>query len=349
MEQQQRNSGIDLLRMVSMLMVVVLHVLGQGGVLADLPQGTFRWALGWGLESACYCAVNCFGMVSGYVAHSRKLSLRRCVELWAQVAFSSAGITLLFKLLLPGSTSFRSVLAACFPVMRQQYWYFTAYFALQFFAPYLTILLESLSQTQIKQLLSAVLGVFCLLPLIAGRDLFFLKAGYSTLWLCLLFLIGGCLRFLGEERPSRPGRYFAGYLLCVLLTVLARLLPGFPRGGLFLSYTSPTVLGAALCLVLAFRSLSIRSPGALGWIARLSPLSFGVYLIHTHPSVWNLLLAGLFRGYALLPAPALLPVVLLTAAGIFLVCAGADALRARLFRAVLPPLFRAFSRRGVPV
>lgn len=33
---QQRNSGIDLLRMVSMFMVVVLHVLGQGGILAAL-------------------------------------------------------------------------------------------------------------------------------------------------------------------------------------------------------------------------------------------------------------------------------------------------------------------------
>ena len=33
---QQRNHGIDLLRMVSMFMVVVLHVLGQGGILAAL-------------------------------------------------------------------------------------------------------------------------------------------------------------------------------------------------------------------------------------------------------------------------------------------------------------------------
>ena len=47
---QQRNSGIDFLRMVSMFMVVVLHVLGQGGILAALPPHTPRWALGWVLE-----------------------------------------------------------------------------------------------------------------------------------------------------------------------------------------------------------------------------------------------------------------------------------------------------------
>ena len=30
---EERNYGIDLLRIVSMMMVVLLHVLGQGGIL----------------------------------------------------------------------------------------------------------------------------------------------------------------------------------------------------------------------------------------------------------------------------------------------------------------------------
>lgn len=32
-ETRARNYGIDLLRLISMLMIVVLHVLGQGGIL----------------------------------------------------------------------------------------------------------------------------------------------------------------------------------------------------------------------------------------------------------------------------------------------------------------------------
>ena len=315
-----------------MFMVVVLHVLGQGGILAALPPHTPRWALGWALESACYCAVDCFGRVSGYVAHSRRFSARRC-------------LALLFKLFLPGSTSFRSCLAACFPVSGQQYWYFTAYFALLFFAPFLTILLESLDRGQVKQLLAAVAGVFCLLPLAAGRDLFYLRAGYTTLWLCVLFLVGGCVRILEEGRSRAPGWYFGGYLLCVLLTAVTKGLTGrLPRAELFLSYTSPTVLGAALCLVLGFRALTIRSPRLLKGIARLAPLSFGVYLIHTHPSVWNLLLAGRFRAFAALPPLGMLALVLLTAAAVFLAGSGVDFLRQRLFEVVLPPLFRAFAR-----
>ena len=37
-----RNYGIDALRLVSMYLVVILHVLGQGGVLANSHSGGGR-------------------------------------------------------------------------------------------------------------------------------------------------------------------------------------------------------------------------------------------------------------------------------------------------------------------
>ena len=64
---EQRNRGIDLLRMTAMWMVVILHILNKGGVLAaaaplSAGQGTARL-----LETAAYCAVNCFALITGYV------------------------------------------------------------------------------------------------------------------------------------------------------------------------------------------------------------------------------------------------------------------------------------------
>ena len=66
--ERSRNLGVDLLRSLSMLMVVVLHVLGQGGILAALEAAPARggsFALCWLLELACSCAVDCFGLISG--------------------------------------------------------------------------------------------------------------------------------------------------------------------------------------------------------------------------------------------------------------------------------------------
>ena len=69
---EQRNRGIDLLRMTAMWMVVILHILNKGGVLAaaaplSAGQGTARL-----LETAAYCAVNCYGLISGYVGVQRR-------------------------------------------------------------------------------------------------------------------------------------------------------------------------------------------------------------------------------------------------------------------------------------
>ena len=90
---EQRNRGIDLLRMTAMWMVVILHILNKGGVLAaaaplSAGQGTARL-----LETAAYCAVNCYGLISGYVGVQRCFRYSGALALWLRVAFYTLGIT----------------------------------------------------------------------------------------------------------------------------------------------------------------------------------------------------------------------------------------------------------------
>ena len=47
---EERNIGIDLLRIVSMFMVVILHVLGHGGILNATIPFSFNHNLLWILE-----------------------------------------------------------------------------------------------------------------------------------------------------------------------------------------------------------------------------------------------------------------------------------------------------------
>ena len=63
----KRNYGIDLLRMILMLMVVILHVLGHGGVLDATTPLSAKYCVSWLIESFAYCAVNCYALISGYV------------------------------------------------------------------------------------------------------------------------------------------------------------------------------------------------------------------------------------------------------------------------------------------
>ncbi len=50
----ERNSGIDLLKTVSMFMVVMLHVLGQGGVLKALPFASVQYFVARFIEIAYF-------------------------------------------------------------------------------------------------------------------------------------------------------------------------------------------------------------------------------------------------------------------------------------------------------
>ena len=189
-----RNWGVDLLRILSMFMVVVLHVLGQGGILVAQVPFDYGWVLCWTLESACFCAVNCFGIISGYVSRAETLSIRACFFRWAQVAFYSVLLTILIGVIFPNTLSVRQLLGSFFPVATQKYWYFTAYFALMFFTPFLNQLLNMLNPQKTDHLIITIFMLLCLFPLLAGRDLYYLRGGYTFLWLCALYLLGGCFR-----------------------------------------------------------------------------------------------------------------------------------------------------------
>ena len=68
MAYRERNYGVDFLRIIATFMVLTLHILGQGGLLVTLTSGTVRYHVFWFLEVVCYCAVNCYGLISGYVS-----------------------------------------------------------------------------------------------------------------------------------------------------------------------------------------------------------------------------------------------------------------------------------------
>ena len=98
---QRRHYGIDLLRICSMLMIVTLHVLSQGGLLRMAQPTDLNYAVGWAVEIACYCAVNCYGLISGYVGVMGRMRLSRILGMWLQVVFYAVGSGLIEVLVSP--------------------------------------------------------------------------------------------------------------------------------------------------------------------------------------------------------------------------------------------------------
>lgn len=188
--EKQRNYGIDLLRLVLMLMVCLLHVLGQGGVLAASVDRPVHNGLFYLLEVGAYCAVDAFAMISGYTASNRPQKWHRLAQMWTQAFFYAFVLTLLLDLLLPGvQIEPKKYIRHAMPVMGQSFWYFSVYFALFFAMPMLNGFLFSLTESGARKALIILILLFSVMS--CANDTFLLGNGYSALWLMVLYCGGG--------------------------------------------------------------------------------------------------------------------------------------------------------------
>ena len=164
-ERQERNLGIDLLRIFCMFLICILHVCGQGRAMVRYVGREEVWYSVYILETAAYCAVNTYGMISGYVGIRSVRRPSRLVELWLRVFWYSALGTLIavtvFHLPVESDTLYK----ALFPTMWKTYWYFSSYVGVFVVEPYLNRLVKSLGSTGKKKLMITLFLLCSVFPL----------------------------------------------------------------------------------------------------------------------------------------------------------------------------------------
>ena len=125
----------------------------------------------------------------------------------------------------------------------------------------------------------------------------FLGKGYSVLWLSILYMLGAYIKKYDPFGKLSKRKCFVGYILFILITIITRIVIGIiskgvfdtPKGMNFLvSYTSPTIVISAVLLFCGFSKLNVKE-NFRKIISFFVPMSFGVYLIHCHPYIYNIL------------------------------------------------------------
>ncbi len=324
-QKRERNYGIDLLRILAMYLVVVLHVLGGGRVLNGTDPNPATHEAAWLLESFAMVAVNCFALISGYVGLRAKHGITGLALLYLQVWTYSAGIMLALRFLRPEWVDTEAVLHALLPVGYGEYWYFTAYIGLFFFMPLLNAAAEHLSRTQFFVSASGMILLYAVYRSAIMKDIFIAKNGYSTIWLIILYYIGaGMAKHIRLTKKAVP----VGLAVYAAASVLGWMAATDPDRFARLRYDSTPTVIASLALFCACAALPLRAKPLQNLIAFLSPLTFAVYLIHTHPLVYNYILTKRFEHWSLYSPKHMIFNVILTAAGIFLVCCAAEFVRA---------------------
>ena len=311
-----RNIGIEVLRSISMCMVVFLHVLNFGVHYLELQPFTPQWFAGWFLEGICYCAVNVYAMISGYVMVNSRRKISRLASLWIEVLFYSVLSTFLLNIISTESVGKIDFVKAFFPVCSQMFWYFTAYFALFWFVPWLNDLVHNLEFETFRYtaIWLAILYLVGAGIRIYGFDLFsFKKKFHSNLWFFNMAVLSGCMIFLSK----------------VLLTAATLKLFGREiMTALFYSYLSPFVVMEAVFLLCFFSNVKIER-GKWFWIG-IGKTTFGIYLIH-QTSLFFFVVWPIIEKYRNASFPIFISAMFGSVVLIFAGCSIIEYIRAKLF------------------
>lgn len=332
-----RNYGIDLLRIISMLMVCTLHILGYDNVLIHTVPLTLHHNIAWFIETACYGAVNCYAMISGYVGIHSKHKYANLAYLWLQVVLYSVGITLLFYILTDYPIGIKTFIKSLLPVYFSQYWYFSAYFFLFLFLPYFHQALLTITKRSFQHLLILFLIIAasqCLYPTVQ----FGFNGGYSALWLVVCYFLGAYVKLYNPLRQIRTVLLPVFSLILISISWLSKLVidivtplvfGSIKCDTLLISYLSPTIVLSSIFLLEFFSRLHFKHMRKI--ISFFSQASFGVYLIHEHPIFRDKFIKGKFTWIAEQNIPHMIVSVAVVVIVIYCICTGIDLLRICLF------------------
>ncbi len=282
---KERSASIDLFRIISMFMVVVLHVLGAGGILTALSPKSANWFLLGGLESICIIAVNCFVLTTGFLYVGRKIKIRNIFNLYLQVLFYSLIIALILFATGLCEFSIKELLNYLLPILSGRYWYFSAYFILYLIMPLLNLILERTDKSFMFTLVIGAIvlfGVYIYCGSLVFGDTFHVHNGYSFIWFSVCYLIGGAIKKYEIFSLKKSRVWFICYLICALLTYGASfvlsVLKGYTRSLYIGEYNFILNVLSSIFLLMFFANLKMKNNKIISFIAKST---FGVFLLHT--------------------------------------------------------------------
>ncbi len=335
--QKVRDANFELLRIVSMLMVLCLHFNKFGSITKytdslQYPKEFFFFNF---VEYACFIAVNLFVMITGYYMINKQIKLSRAVSLWNEVAFYSVSLYLIVTLGFTHDFTWKGLVESCFVVLFNRYWFMSAYLALFLTIPFLNKLLDDLDRNR-HLLLVLLLTVFLVLIPIKGSTVFESRNGYSYLWFLYLYIVGGFIRHYWKLKINK-------LLLCAVfvafasLKVMIKWMEG-GTGNYRVSYNNVFIVIETLAVFLFFKDLNIKNRILSKCIIAVSPLTLAVYLIHIQKQVSPVLWKAL-HPYTYVGTVQVYGAFVVDVLGIFIVCCAIEKLRQILFKGV-EKLFR---------
>lgn len=297
-EQRDRIYGLDLLKVYSMFLVVILHALGRWKLLDLYPDKISIYYASWMLETFAYCAVDVFALLTGYLSYKNKnkhnisLNLKRLLLIWVTIVFY-ASCNIGVKLILGEDVNLNEVKLSMLPLTMNTYWYFTVYVGLFFILPIIINGVNSISDKSALSIMIITFPLFTIGELNSGY--FSLISGYSFAWIAILAMWGAILCKLQIASYIHP----LIALLCVVgLTILSWYLKIFQTGRLagdnMVNYLSPSILVIAFLWICIFEKININNKKIKKIALMMGNASFSIFVFNTDRFLYDRLVHEAF-------------------------------------------------------
>ena len=327
-----RNSSIELLRIISMVMIMFHHFAYHGNFEWNyneitIPHLWYNFILMGGKVG-----VNIFVLISGFflIENTERLfQPKKLLKFWGQVVFYSITTYFLSIVLQINNFDIKQIIKICFPITYPGWWFASTYFMLYLIHPFLNKLLHDLNKNVYQYLILLLVLCWSIIPTLTTQ----LFESNSLLWFITLYVIAGYAKIYGFNERLKSKHYFFLFLIvlvCSYLISVSFLVLGTKRNELavhaidFFGMERFPILLMALFLFMTFAKLKIKYNK---WINVIASATFGVYLIHDSSYIRYYIWLNIFKINQYQESLFLIPYSILVVFIIYVLCTGIEMVR----------------------
>lgn len=295
-----RNTSIELLRIISMIMIMFHHFAYHGNFEWNFNEITLPHLWYDFILMGGKVGVDIFVLISGYflIENTEKLfQPKKLLKFWGQVVFYSIMTYLLSVMLRLNAFEIKQLIKVCLPITYPGWWFASTYFMLYLIHPFLNKLLHGLSKTEYQYLILMMVLCWSIIPT-ATTQLF---ESNSLLWFVTLYGIAGYVNLYGGNQKLQSKHYFSLYFMVLIITYTVSttfLFLGTKKEEWsthaidFFEIERLPILLMAITLFMGFVTLKMNYHK---WINMIASATFGVYLIHDSSYIRYYLWTNIFK------------------------------------------------------
>lgn len=275
MNEKIRQSNFELLRIISIIMIIGLHYLNteMGGALKYVTKNSLNYTLTHSLESMCIVGVNCFILISAYFMIKKdSINTNKILKLLISLVFYSVIFYVISIIIGKQQFSIKETLCSIVPFFAGRRWFVSTYIILFLLSPYINKVLNNISKKSFEILLLIQFVLFSFWPTFLTNPPI-KDSGYGIVNFIFLYCIGSYIRLYYDKKIKNYKYLLIYFAMAAFSTVIS-----FISLGRAWEYDSCFNIVGAVALFLLFRNMpNITS----NFINSISKHTFGVFIIHS--------------------------------------------------------------------